>query len=793
MRIALSMLKSFIRLDHPIPEICETLTLLGIEVDAVINETSPFSGVVVGEILTAKKHPNAEKLTIAEVSDGKSRLQIVCAAENCRAGIKTALAKVGASVKDADGKRRTIEKASLRGAESSGMLCSASDLLIWDDASRILELPTEWENGQDLAPLLWDPVLEVSLTPNLGHCYSALGIARELGAALKIPVHAPKVSLRENEDSILEQKVEATVHDFALCPRYMCRLIEGASIGPSPFWLQKELRSCGMKPINNAVDAANYIMIKFGQPLHAFDFDRIEGSSIEIAPSDTTQKFLCLDGIEREISPGTLLVSDGKKPVAAAGVIGGENSAVNPKTKTILLEAAFFDPMTIRRGAKRLGLRTESAIRFEKGVDPNGVETSLDEAARLIAEVCGGCIAKGRIDLKKGPFPPKRIRCRIDRVNHLLGTKLSQTEVEEIFQRLGFKTRPQEKGEIAVEVPAYRFDVSEEIDLVEEAARIYGYNNIEKGISRFTASQIPSDPAHLFEREYRSRCIGLGLQEFLTSDLISPKLADLALEFAGPQVSLLKAIHAKTEEYSILRPSLLPGLLQAAKGNIDQKNLNLAAFEIGRIHFLQKGEPVEIPMGAFLLSGKSSPAHWSSKAEEACFYNLKGILETLFEGLKISGVSFEPSQHLSFHPGRQANIHCDSLIIGSLGEVHPALLAKLDIKQRILFAEIHLEHLRKLHKPKTQMAPIPQFPSSERDWTVSLSPKTLIETLFDAIHAIRSPLLEKVELIDLYQPEGEQRKNATLRFTYRDLLKTISAEEVEAEHAKILGSVSASF
>ena len=793
MRIALSLLKPFIRLDLPLQKISETLTLLGIEVDALINEHPSFSQVVVAEILSARKHPNAEKLTIAEVSDGAGKFQVVCAAENCRAGIKTAYAKVGSTITDSDDKHRRIEKAALRGVDSHGMLCSASDLRIWDDASGILELPMEWENGRDLAPLLWDPILEVSLTPNLGHCLSALGIARELGAALQLPIHLPKIALAEKGLPRLEEKIDAIVRDESLCPRYMCRLIEGVKISPSPFWLERELRSSGLKPINNAVDVANYIMIKLGQPLHAFDWDLIEGHTLEIGAADRAHKFVGLDGVEREISPGTLLISDAKKPVAVAGVIGGENSAVNPGTRSILLEAAFFDPMTIRRGAKRMGLRTDSAIRFEKGVDPNGVEAALDEAAHLIAEICGGRIAAGKIDLKKGTFPPKRIRCRADRINHLLGTKLSQTEVEEIFHRLAFKTSSLDNGAIDVDVPAYRFDVVEEIDLVEEAARIYGYNNIEKAISRSIVSEIPADPVYLFERTFRNRCVGLGLQEFLSSDLISPKLADLALEFAGPQTSLLRAIHAKTEEYSILRPSLLPGFLQAAKGNIDQKNQTISAFEIGRIHFLQQGEVVEIPTAALLLTGKSAPAHWSYKSEEVDFYDLKGLLETLFEGLKIGRVAFEPSERLSFHPGRQANILSGNLIVGSLGEIHPAILAKLDIKQRIFFAEANLQHLMKLHISRVQMAPIPQFPSSERDWTVSLSLSTLIETLFESIRAVSSPLLEKVELIDLYQPEHAAQRNATLRFTYRDPIKTISAEEVEAEHAKILSSIPAHF
>ena len=789
MRMPLSLLKTFVSLDISIEKIADTLTLLGIEVDRVIHPSPPFTHVIVGEVLTTKPHPQAERLMVTEVSDGRHQFQVVCGAPNCRAGIKTAFAKVGAELTDADGKHRTIAKATLRGVESHGMLCSASELRIWEDSSGILELPNEWAAGQDLTDLLWDPVFELSLTPNLGHCLSALGIARELGAALQKTIQIPKMPLSENPKSAIEDKIEVVVRDFKLAPRFMCRLVEGVKIGPSPLWLQRELLLCGQKPVHNAVDIANYVMMKLGQPLHVFDYDRIEGHTLEVAPAQSTQKIVGLDGIEREISPGMLMISDAKKAISIPGVLGGDNSAIHSDTKNILIEAAFFDPMVIRKAAKKLGLRTESVLRFEKGVDPNGVERALDEAAHWIQEICGGKVAKGKIDLKKESFSPKRILCRTERVNHLLGTRLSQTELEEIFQRLGFATQSLEKAQIQVDVPRYRFDVSEEIDLVEEAARLYGYNHIEKKPSRCITSTIPHDPVYLFEKEVRTRCIGLGLQEFLTSDLISPKLASLALEVASPEIALLKTLHAKTEEYSILRPSLLPSLLQVAKGNFDQKNQTFSAFETGRIHFIQKGQNEEIPMVGILLTGKALPSHWSRKPSEVDFYDLKGLLETLFEGLKVSDLSFLPSQHLSFHSGRQANVQSHGLIVGSLGEVHPNLLLKLDIKQRILYAELHLRHLME-HRGRTQMAPIPQFPSSERDWTLSLLPTALIETIFQSIQSVRPPLLEKVELIDLYQPEHGSQKNVTFRFTYRDPLTTISLKEVETVHTELLEKVS---
>lgn len=790
MKLPLSLIKSFINIDLPVQKISEILTLLGIEVDRIHNEYPSFVNVIIAEVVSARPHPSSDKLKIAEVSDGSHRYTVVCAAANCRAGIKTAFAKPGALLTDLDGLQRKIEKSSLRGVESEGMLCSASELHLFDEPDQILELPKELETGKDLASLLWDPVFEISLTPNLGHCMSALGIARELSASLQKPIHHPKTVLVENPKIPIEDQIDVAIHDFKLCPRYMCRLIEGVKIGPSPFWLKLQLENCGLKSINNAVDIANFIMIKYGQPLHAFDFNKIEGKTIHVAASEKTQAFHGLDEIKREIPPGTLLISDTHKPIAIAGVLGGANSAVSTDTTAILLEAAYFDPMTVRIGSKKTGVRTESSQRFEKGIDPAGIKEALDAACRLLLDVCHGTLAKGVIDEKKHPLAPKEIFCRTERINQLLGTKISQTEIEEIFQRLDFKTQSVGNGKLRVEVPLYRSDVNEEIDLVEEAARIYGYNNIEKKSPLCTNSQIPHDPAYLFEKECRNRLVALGLQEFLNCDLISPKLADISSEIKAPQIAFLQTLHSKSEEYSILRASLLPGLLQVAKGNIDQKNQTIHAFEMGRIHFLQKEKVIEIPMAAILLTGREKPSNWSQKSKEADFFDLKGILENLLDSLNVKGCIFQPSQHISFHPGRQANLFVDGLIVGSFGEVHPSLLEKFDIKQRVIYAELNLDDLAARKKSNVRMSPIPLFPASDRDWTIPLPLDMPIQSIFDGIHSLGSHLLEKVDLIDLYTPENGTQKNATFRFIYRDKLKTISFEDVEAEHAKLLSQVS---
>jgi phenylalanyl-tRNA synthetase beta chain len=762
MKIPLSLIKAFIKLDLPPAKIGEILTLLGIEVDAIEHAQPPFAKVVVAEILTTKPHPDAKNLQVAEVNDGQKTHTVVCGAANCRAGMKTAFAQVGAVLTDADGMQRRIEKTSIRGVESFGMLCSGKELGISKDLEGILDLPSDFKRGDDVAHLLWDPVFELSLTPNLGHCMSALGVARELAAALSLPIPKTKSSKWDFPP------FSVTVHEKGLALRYMCCLIEGVKVGPSPFWLKNQLEACGQKSINNLVDATNYIMMKRGQPLHAFDADKIAGHQIHISKAKAPFKFLGLDGVEREAPKDALIISDKEKPIALAGVMGGENSAVTETTTKVILEGASFDPISVRLTSKKVALRTESSQRFEKGVDPAQISEALFEAATLM----GGRVS-AFFDSHPEEFKMRKIPYRTKRVNQILGTKLSETEIEEILARLNIET----KDRIA-SIPSYRKDLVEEIDLIEEVARVYGYNNIEKSIPLCSTSTLPNDPVFLFENEMRELLTRAHLSEFLSCDLLSPALAEISREITS--FSMIQTVYSKSEEFSFLRTSLLPGLLQSVKGNFAKKNHNIFAFEIGRIHFVQKSEVEEIPMVGILLTGNREDLHWSQKLVAVDFFDLKGILENLLEG------TFKASNHPFFHPGRQADVHIEDLIVGSLGEVHPRLSQKFDIEAPIYYAELNLLHLLKVKKTHLKMTPLPQFPASERDLTLTLPLKAEIGSIFETIQKHKSPLLEKVELIDLYLPDGKDVKNATFRFVYRDLLKTISFEEAEREHAKMV-------
>jgi phenylalanyl-tRNA synthetase beta chain len=759
--------------------VADTLTLLGVEVDAIHAQKPSFSGVVVAEVKSVIPHPEAKKLQVAQVFDGTDSWQVVCGASNCRAGIRVAFAQEGARVGN-----HQIEKASLRGVASSGMLCSAAELGMYEQNEGILELPNEFALGADCLPLLWDPVLELSLTPNLGHCMSALGIARELSAAWQVPLR--KKTLPPFA-STPKSSLKVSIENKELCPRYTARVIANVRVAPSPFWLQRYLLTAGLRPINNIVDATNYIRLKTGQPMHAFDGDLIHGNALRIATLKHAQDFLGLNGATIAIPKDTLCIWDQDKPIALAGILGGANSAVTDTTKNIVLEAAFFDPLSVRKSAKKMGLRTDSSLRFEKGIDPSAVGDFLDEAAALIQELSDGATVSPRIDVGQTEWPSLTLKLRPSRVIQVLGIKLSEGEITSILERLHMRCRRSSAGELQVEVPTYRTDISEEIDLVEEIARIYGYNHIERRAPLITTSLLPHDPEYLFEYELRTRLVALGLQEFLTCDLISPKLALIAQELSHSKEVLLQTKHSKSEEYSILRPSLLPNLLQVARLNFDQKNQTLAAFELGRIHFMQAAAPVEIPMVALLCSGKQAPMHWGQKANEVDFFDLKGLVENLLGALRIEGVVYAASSHPTFHPNRQANVSLGELILGSFGQVHPRILNSLGIDQPVYYAEFNAHSLKKAQAPSPKMKPLSQFPSSERDWTLSLPPKAPVSHLLSAIDALKSPLLEQFTIIDLYT--AEEKRNITLRFTYRDRMKTVSFEEVEAAHTQLVTAV----
>lgn len=789
MKVPLSWLKEYLNFSQTPEELAHVLTLAGIEVEGIDAAPLKFSGVVVGEVLEASKHPSADRLNVAKVSDGKEEFQVVCGAANCRAGLRVAFAKIGASLTDEEGKTFKIKKGKLRDVESFGMLCAADELGL-GTGEGIMELSDEYIVGTDLTGYYSDVILDVSLTPNLGHCMSILGLARDLSAHLNIPLTKKEFTL-EDEGEDIHKLIAVHLIDKKQCPRYSCRAVLGVQVGESPEWLKKKIEACGIRSINNVVDVGNLVMLELGQPLHMFDYDKIDNKEIFITAETDHKEMETLDDALRLIPPESLLICDRSKPLAFAGVMGGKSSAVTEGTTNIVIEAAYFTPQAIRKTAKMIGLKTDSSQRFEKGIDPNNVVAALNYAAYLLQKVAGGKVAKGVIDQKVHEFAEKKVNCRTDRVNSLIGTQLSTGEIATLLGRLGIHSVEEKLHEQLMSIPTYRNDISIEEDLIEEVARIYGYNNIPKQAPKHVSSTLFNSPLYELEKVARRRLIGEGLQELMTCDLISPAQAEMSLENTMGKEALVSVMNSYSAEQSVLRATLLPGLLQAVKYNWDHGNPNIAGFELGRVHFKEKDNYFEPSTAGIILSGKKSPYHWDPKPIEFDFFDLKGMVENFFASLKIEGVQFVISHLHNLHPGRQAKIVKNDTILGIVGEVHPDHVAKLDVPQRIFFAEINLNELMPFVPKQWKVADLSQFPGSERDLTVTLNEETPIAMILNAIKATPSRLLEKVILLDLYKSEqiGKDKKNATFRFFYRDTEKTIAFETVEREHARITAAI----
>lgn len=790
MKLPLSWLKEFVPNSSSPQQISDCLTMLGLEVEDLSPTPLAFEGIIVGKVVETIPHPNAEKLRVASVFDGSETHQVVCGAPNCRKGLTTAFAPIGARLLSGE-KPLKIKKTKLRDVESFGMLCSGQELGLSEEHEGILELDDSLEAGLSLDALYGDLQMEIGLTPNLGHCFSALGVSRELSAGLDLPLQDSLPSLSEGTTSV-EERARVKVCAPEACPRYACRVIEGIKVGPSPDWLCRRLEGCGMRSVNNVVDVTNYVMMGWGQPLHAFDYHKVSGGSIHVRQAKEGERFQTLDEAIHTLHEQALLICDEEKPLALAGVMGGLESEVSDSTTCILLESAHFDPNSVRNTSKKLGISTESSKRFERGCDPNMVLPALDRAAQLIAELCGGEICRGSIDQAASEFVSKKVTCRLSRTNQMLGTQLSVSEVEECFRRLALPFSWDGSDAFHVEVPTHRFDLNEEIELIEEVARVFGYDNIPHEPKGFTSSTLEHSPIFLFEREIRRLLLEEGLQEFLTCDLIGPAVLDWLHGDSLQSDSIISVLKPTSVDQSLLRPSLLPGLLQVVKNNQDHQHHEVHGFEVGNIHFKQAdGSFKEQSMAAVILCGHSRPSHWEGKRPKVDFFDAKGVVENLLSCLGIEDIQFAPCSRKDFHPGRQADILIDGHDVGVIAEVHPSTLRNAEIKQNVVFAEINLHDLFRLQKTKWSMSPLAQFPGSDRDWTLTVARDVTAQSIEEAIGKVPSKLLKEFELTSLYEDErlGMDRKNITFNFIYRHDSKTLKQEAVDREHQRMMDTV----
>ena len=789
MLVSLKWLKDYIDVETAPEELADRLTMAGLEVDEIRTLSPRFSGVVVAKILSVRPHPNADKLSLCDVTDGAQTYPIVCGAKNIHPGDIVALAKIGAIIPGG----YTIKSTTLRGEKSEGMLCSEAELEIGDDASGIVQLPAGMTPGTPLEEALDlnDTVLDVGVTPNRSDCLSMIGMAREVAALTGKKMKMPDVRILESaQDVSLLSSV--TIEDADLCPRYTARLIQNVTIGGTPVWMKTRLEAAGLRAINNVVDVTNFVMLEMGQPLHAFDFRFLEEGRIVVRKSKPGEEFISLDEKSRLLPENTLLICDGKKPVAIAGIMGGLNSEVKEDTRTILLESAYFNPASIRRSSRSLGMPTDAAFRFERGIDPEGVVRALDRAAQLIAELSGGEVCRNYLD----EYPAKikavdNIPLRMDRVRQVIGAGVPAREAVRILKSIGMALRREGKGAYRVTPPSFRVDIEREIDLIEEIARLYGYHLVPSTLPSVSVSETETIPRLALEERVRRLLTGSGYSEIINYSFSSPDSAEaLGLSPEDERHRFVVIKNPLTEDQSIMRTTLVYGLLETLKKNLRNASFNLKLFEIGRTFFKRHdGElPEERNILAALAAGKVSDDLWGSKVS-VDFYDLKGSLENIFQDLKMDSCRCRTETPEPFlHPGQSCGVYMGDVRIGFLGKAHPEVLKKMDIKSDAYLFEINLDLLGEQTGRRIRYRELSKFPAVQRDVAFVLPESMESEKMLEIVLSQHEDLLENVSIFDIYTGKGleERTKSLGLRFSYRALDRTLTDAEINSIHNRIV-------
>ncbi len=790
MLVSLKWLKDYVDVDASAAEVAERLTMAGLEVDS-LHETGPaFSGVRVARILSLKPHPNADKLVLCEVTAGDACLPIVCGARNIAVGDLVPLAQVGATLPGG----LTIRSSRIRGEASEGMLCSAEELGIGDDASGIMILPPALPVGGELRDVLalGDTVLEIGVTPNRADCLSIVGVAREWAAITGARLRYPPVDVVETGEDI-QTVTSVSILDADLCPRYTARVIRNVRIGPSPFWLRQRLEAVGMRPINNIVDVTNYVMMELGQPLHAFDFRFLEQGKIVVRRSREGERFVSLDGKERTLRGDTLMICDGVKPVAIGGVMGGFNSEVKEDTDTILLESAYFNPTSIRRTARELAMGTDAAFRFERGVDPGGVIRALDRAARLMAELSGGRVCKGVIDQHPRRIPTaERIPLRVARTRDILGVAPPEAEILRILTGLEMVVQPAGEGRYAVTPPTCRVDITREIDLIEEVARLYGYDRVPVTVPAVAGVAGVGAAKRMVEDRIREVMTGAGYTEVINYSFVSPAAVDqLGLGEGDERRSLVAIRNPLSEEQAVLRTTMIHSLLLNARRNADCGRFDVKIFEIGKT-FIRCGEgvqPAEQNRLACLITGLRYEDRWHSQELRADFFDLKGCIENVLDTLRIPTPAYRSGiSEVILHPGKSCGVFTGERMAGYIGEIHPDLQARLDLPGPVIVCELDIDLLAAQFSTAAAFRPVPRYPASSRDAAFLIRREHEAGELVLLAEQSLEELLERVQIFDVYEgkniPAG--MKSLGMRFSYRSADRTLTDEEVTAVHTRVV-------
>jgi len=798
MKISLNWLKHYVNLENiPLDDLVEKLTLSGLEVEEVVDESARLKNFVVGFVKEKKKHPNADKLSLCVVSTGDEEFQVVCGAPNVEQGQKVIFAKIGAVVPNGG---FTIGKAKLRGIESFGMLCSESELELSDDHSGLKILDPSIKEGTLVSEALGlnDVILEIGITPNRPDTLSHIGIARDLCAIYNLDLKYPEISISgetKGEKSILDF-ASIEIEDAINCPRYSAKVVTGVKIKESPKWLQESLKKIGMRPINNVVDVTNFVMYEMGQPLHAFDLDRLRGREIIVKSTKEESTFKTLDSKERKLHPGTLMICDSEKPVAIACVMGGENSEVSNDTKNILIESAYFNPSSIRKTSKYLGLSTDASYRFERGTDPINTLCAAERAASLIAELGNGSIATGSIDVYPVRINNLEVTLRIKRIERILGYVIPYENIIQILEKLGIGIISQNDTELKVSVPPYRPDIEREIDLIEEVARIYGYDNIPT-IDKISSSLSEKYDEAAFVDELKNTAVAMGFFEMVNN----PMQSEVAASLTGNKIVLL---NPQSQDMLYLRTSLIPGALEAVSRNIKHGEKNLMLFEVGNI--FNKGNDTEINnFGDFterssllmIISGKEREKVWNGQESIFDFYSLKGFINSFnnkfsLDNVLIDTYYFSGNSNYDYYFTKQARNN----VTGSGGKISKEVLRKFDINQDVYCFEYDIRSLLGvLPGKKRSYIELLKFPKVQRDFAFIFDKSVTYSEVIEFIKETTSGLVKSVKLFDLFESDtlGVEKKSMAFALEFYDTEKTLKEDEVDTEFNKLINSITRKF
>ncbi|WP_283576618.1 phenylalanine--tRNA ligase subunit beta [Limosilactobacillus oris] len=792
MKVSYQWLKEYLDIDVEPHELAEKIARTSVDINDVYSLSDGLKKIVVGDVITCEPHPDSDHLHVCQVDVGEDEpIQIVCGAPNVAAGEKVIVALHGARIGD----NVKIKRGKIRGVQSNGMLCALQELGFSDKIAPkdyddgIYLLPADAKPGESVFPYLGmdDVIIDTDVTPNRGDMLSIYGNVNDIAAFYGLKPHFKEVAVKEEASQATSDLLSAQVTDPKLAPTYKLRVVDGVTVADSPLWLQIKLWNSGVRPVNNVVDVTNYVLLKYGQPLHSYDYDQLPGHDFGVRHAQADEKFTTLDGDEQTLKESDIVVTAAGQPVALAGTMGGQGTAVSASTKTVALEAAIFDPIMVRKQARRLDLHSESSMRFERGINPATVETALDEAAELISELAGGQVTTGIVTASEKPAEDKQITLSLAKINHVLGTELSQDEVSDIFNRLAFPVDVVDDDQLTVTVPSRRWDIFVAADLYEEIARIYGYDNLPATLPVMTRNHGGLTPRQKFLRASRHEMEGMGLTQAISYSLTTE---DKAKQFQiEPLAEPMKLDFPMSSDHVATRMSLISGLLIDVAYNVARNVNNVALYEAGRI-FLPKGSerPEEQEHLAGAITGQLLANSWHKQDQPVDFFQIKGIVERYLHNLGLAGtITYRATQdRAEMHPGRTADIYVDDQLVGFVGQVHPRTAKDYKVPATYVF-ELNLEALLAADKVANEYHPISKYPAITRDIALLVDRNVTNADVVAVIEKRAGAFLKKVHLFDVYSglhlPKG--KKSLAYTLTYQDDHDTLIEDQVNKAFAKV--------